>query len=226
MFTLRIGIKNLKLSMVQDMAVVIENQYFPCINYIKILVENTYVNIFSCQPYQKMSFRNRCVVAGGNGLIHLSVPVVQGRNQKLPFKDVRISYTEAWQKQHWVTITSCYGKSAFFEFYRDGLEQFFLKKETFLFDLDIAILAWLKKVIKFQAEIRVHDEMVDLKEENATNLQNRWLPKNFQQPQLGDFTGAYFQVFASRLGFQPNLSILDLLFNEGPNAGNLLVAGG
>ena len=169
----------------------IDNHYFPCINYIKILFENTHGDIFSSQPYQKMSFRNRCVVAGGYGLIHLSVPVMYGRNQKLPFKDVRISYTEAWQKQHWVTLVSCYGKSAFFEFYRDGLEQFFVKKETFLFNLDIAILSWLQKILRFKAEIRVHEQAEKFDGTGVVNLQNKWLPKNFQQPELNSFGQEY-----------------------------------
>lgn len=203
----------------------IDNHYFPCINYIKILYKNTHVDIFSSQPYQKMSFRNRCVVAGGNGLIHLSVPVTEGRNQKTAFKDVRVSYTQNWQKQHWVTLVSCYGKSAFFEFYRDGLKQLLFKKEEFLFDLDIAILAWLQKILRFGAEIRVHEEAGNFGEEGVVNLQNRWLPKNFQQPELDSFGREYFQVFANRIGFQPNLSILDLLFNEGPNAATLLSGG-
>lgn len=202
----------------------IENQYFPNINYIKILFEKSHIIFSPFEAYQKMSFRNRCVVAGSNGLINLSVPVENGRNQKTPFKDVRISYRDSWQKQQWVTLLSCYNKSAFFAFYRDGLEKFFTDKVEFLFDLDLAILHWLKRILQFEAEIVVLNE--DTPQEltgDITDYRNRWLPKNYDQPAPDNFTQHYYQVFEERLGFKPNLSILDLLFNEGPNARNLLM---
>lgn len=206
---------------------IIENQYFPCINWINISFKKTNVNISSFEPYRKMSFRNRCVVAGSNGLVHLSVPVVNGRNQKADFKDVRISYREDWQQQHWRTLTSCYNKSAFFEFYRDSLEGFFLKKEVFLFDLNTRIIFWLKEILKASCTIDIVAAPEALEEmQPVTDLRDRWLPKNFQQeqplPEPGQIIPSYFQVFEDRIGFQPNLSILDLLFNEGPNASVLL----
>jgi hypothetical protein len=204
-----------------------ENQYFPCINWIKYSFTKTNVNILSFEPYRKMSFRNRCVVAGSNGLVHLSVPVVNGRNQKAAFKDVRISYREDWQQQHWRTLTSCYNKSAFFEFYRDSLDVFFLKKEVFLFDLNTRIIFWLKEILKASCTIDIVAAPEALEAiQPVTDQRDRWLPKNFQQEQQLTETGqnmpSYFQVFEDRIGFQPNLSILDLLFNEGPNASFLL----
>jgi len=203
---------------------IIENHYFPNINYIKILFKKTHIVFLSFEPYQKMSFRNRCVVAGSNGLINLSVPVENGRNQKNAFKDVRISYRDGWQKQQWVTLLSCYNKSAFFEFYRDGLEKLFTKKVDFLFDFDLALLHWLKIALQFSAEIMVQHEPGPLNlNGEITDYRNRWLPKNFDQPGLNSFTHLYYQVFEERIGFKQNLSILDLLFNEGPNARNLLI---
>jgi len=204
--------------------IIIENQYFTSINCINYLFKHSHINILLFEPYRKMSFRNRCVVAGSNGLINLSVPVENGRDQKRVYKDVRISYSTDWQKQHWRTLTSCYSKSAFFEFYGPGVEKFFLKKEIFLFDLNLGILDWLKTVLRFKAEIMVMDDELFLKEETSiVDLRDRWLPKNFQQPAEDGFDKKYFQVFESRIGFQPNLSILDLLFNEGPNASTLFM---
>jgi len=202
----------------------IDNQYFPNIDYIKILFKNTYIIFSAFEAYQKMSFRNRCVVAGSNGLINLSVPVENGRNQKAPFKDVRISYRDGWQKQQWVTLLSCYNKSAFFEFYRDGLEKFFTDRVDFLFDLDLSILLWLKKILQFKAEIVVQEGPdAPLPTGDITDYRNRWMPKNYTQAGLNTFTHNYYQVFEERIGFKQNLSILDILFNEGPNARNLLI---
>lgn len=205
--------------------IIIDNQYFACINYIKNLFKVSHIVIFSSEPYQKMSFRNRCIVAGSNGLVNLSVPLENGRDQKGSFKDVRISYRDAWQRHQWNTLLSCYNKSAFFEFYRDALEKLFLKKEPFLFDLDISILTWLKEVLHFPAEIEVIEDVAYLEKEMcAVDLRDRWRPKNFQDiSSNSEFSvPPYFQVFENRIGFQPNLSILDLLFNEGPNASSLL----
>jgi len=206
----------------------IENQYFPCINWIKYSFSNTYINLFSFEQYRKMSFRNRCVVAGSNGLVQLSVPVENGRNQRVPFKDVRISHRDNWQAHHWRTLTSCYNKSAYFEFYRDKVEELFSKKETFLFDLDIKILNWLSQALRIDFKIVVIEDVELAETSGYTDLRDKWLPRNFQDGDLpdGDKTSTpfpkYFQVFENRIGFQPNLSILDLLFNEGPNAAELL----
>ncbi|HVX51159.1 MAG TPA: WbqC family protein [Chitinophagaceae bacterium] len=201
---------------------IIDNQYFISVNYIKYLFEKSHINILSCEAYQKMSFRNRCIIAGSNGLINLSVPVENGRNQKCPFKDVRISYRQDWQTNHWRTLTSCYNKSAFFEYYRDWLEAFFTRQETFLFDLNLQILEWLKKVLAIKAEIIVvNDDKVPAA---ITDLRGRWLPKNFQSPEAAAACPRYFQVFEDKIGFQPNLSVLDALFNAGPATAQLLAS--
>ena len=201
---------------------IIENQYFPCINWIKNSFLYSNINISPFEPYRKMSFRNRCVVAGSNGLVPLSVPVENGRNQKAPFRDVRISHREDWQKNHWRTITSCYSKSAFFEFYGDAVEKFFLGKEVFLFDLDMKIVLWLKQVLKIDCNIGIVEDPSLTSKTEVIDLRDKWLPKNFQQEDGVLSLPKYFQVFENRIGFQPNLSILDLLFNEGPNAIPLL----
>src|SRR5205085_8316027 len=114
-----------------------------------------------CESYHKMSFRNRFVVSGSNGLIHLSVPLVYGRNQKIPFKDVRVCYREKWQLIHWRTITSCYNRSPYFEYYRDELEKFFVNRWEFLFDWNLATLDWLREVLKFPTELVVTIQLPD-----------------------------------------------------------------
>lgn len=192
----------------------IENQYFPCINWFKISNNISYIELSSGERWQKMSFRNRCVIAGSNGLINLSVPIEQGRNQKILFRDVKIDNKGCnWQQQHWRTIVSCYNRSPFFEYYADGLRQFFDRKYIFLFDLDQEIICYLNKYL-FDLQI-VNDNEFEKKAVALAYCE----PKDFQEiPE----PVVYRQMFEERIGFQPNLSILDLLFMEGPNAKRLI----
>lgn len=192
----------------------IENHYFPCINWFKILNRISYINLLSNERWEKMSFRNRCVIAGSSGPISLSVPIEHGRNQRILFRDVKIDNAGSnWQQQHWRTIVSCYNRSPFFEYYADGLKQFFGKKYAFLFDLNQEIIYRLNKYL-FDLQIVVDSEI-----EGKTVNMEFCKPKDFQEiPQ----PVVYHQMFEERIGFQPNLSILDLLFMEGPNAKQLI----
>jgi len=122
----------------KDDIILIENQYFGCVNYYSLLIKSINNRIEQFENWEKRSFRNRCIVSGSNGLIHLSVPVSQGRNQKCLYKDVRVNNMDNWQKQHWRTLFSCYGKAPFFEYYRFWLEDFFMKRKfEFLFDMNL-----------------------------------------------------------------------------------------
>ncbi|HEY0298785.1 MAG TPA: WbqC family protein [Arachidicoccus sp.] len=195
---------------------IVENQYFPCINWFKNLNEFSHINLYTSERWKKMSFRNRCVVAGSNGLISLSAPLQNGRDQKLLFKDVKIDYSTPWQVQHWRTIVSCYNKSPFFEFYEDGLRQFFERKYVFLFDLNKDIICHLNKYL-FKNQFIEDSELDDFIEQKAT--MQYCSPKDFQQVPNAV---KYHQLFEDRIGFQPNLSILDLLFMEGSNVCKLI----
>lgn len=200
---------------------IIENQYFPIFNWLKYSFSKKHIILSACESYQKMSFRNRMVICGSNGLINLSVPIEHGRNQRAAFKDIKVSYRDNWQSNHWRSIISCYNKSPFFDYYSHELENIFQKKHVFLFDLNLEALGWLKKVLHFPAEIMVvkEEKMADY-QNIAADLTNKWLPKNFQEQQKA--VVKYAQVFEDRIGFQPNVSILDLLFNVGPSAAKFL----
>ena len=197
----------------------IDIQYFGTINYINTLFQNSNIIIEQYESFQKMSFRNRCVVAGSNGLINLSVPLEKGRGQKELMKDVRISHSTNWRQQHLRTIESCYSRSPFFEFYRDTVWKLLEKPEIYLLDQNLKILQWLKKVFKYKVDISVTEEYLKNYPEDMIDKRNYFLPKN----QLTDpFTIRYTQVFEDRIGFIPNLSILDLLFCSGPEAISIL----
>lgn len=199
--------------------ILIENQYFGCVNYYSSLYKFSNILIEQYESWQKMSFRNRSVILGVNGLIDLTVPLENGRDQKKLIRDVKIDNLSLWQKQHWRSVSSCYGKSPFFEFYKDWLESFYEKKFIYLFDMNLEILFWLKDILKIRAEILLTDSFIKNYPEDFVDLRNKWLPKNFQSAKNNI---CYNQVFEAKHEFQSNLSVLDILFCEGPNAKNIL----
>ena len=195
--------------------IIIDNQYFPLTNLLKYSFKKTHIILFSCEIFSKTTFRNRCVLAGSNGLINLSIPVKKNADKNPLYRDIRICNYEKWQINHWRTIFSCYNRSPYFEYYRDDLECLFKDQIDFLFDFNISIMFWLKRVLNLKAEIIITEQIsLELKKDaSIKDLRNRWIPKNFQDE---SFDLVYPQVFEDRIGFQSNLSILDLLFNTGP----------
>jgi hypothetical protein len=183
-----------------------------------------------------MSFRNRCQITGAEGLINLSVPLVKGRDQKTLIREVRISDRQPWQAQHWKTIVSCYSRSPWFEFYRDELEALYQRRFDFLLDWNLSCFEWSLRVLGLSIPVslteRYEKEYVD---ENVTDWRGKILPKNRGWDPSGegrpegnegpsgegrpeDQAPKYRQVFEERIGFIPNLSVLDLLFCEGKEA--------
>lgn len=200
-----------------------ELQYFPPIIFFKTSYKETYIYLDQYEFYLKMSFRNRCLIAGANGIISLSIPLEKGRDQRARMNEVRISYSEDWQGRHWKSIRSAYNRSPFFNYYADEMEVLFNKKFELLMDWDLYCLRWVKEKLAWAAEIR----LTELQDHESVpgpweDYRNRILPKNYAQ-----HTGLqYRQVFEEKKGFFPNLSILDLLFNSGKEAGNLLSGSG
>ncbi len=96
------------------MLFIIENQYFPVINWFKMSDINTNYKIEAYEKFKKMSFRNRCIISGSNGLINLTVPLVNGREQKALFREIKVDDSETWRAQHWKAIVSSYSRSPFY----------------------------------------------------------------------------------------------------------------
>ena len=198
---------------------IVESQYFPCVNYIAALLKNDSCEIEQWETFRKMSFRNRCIIVGSNGLINLTVPVEGGRNNKQLMKDVRISYSENWQAQHWKAIVSSYAKAPFYEYYQHSIEQLIKKQHTFLLDKNMEIIFWLKKVLKTPSEISLTEEYHQASDKVQIDYRNKWLPNNYWEEENGIY---YNQVFEEKLGFQKNVSILDFVFCAGPNMTNVI----
>jgi WbqC-like protein family len=198
--------------------IVAELQYFPPLIFFPALYSESYVYIDIYEDYRKMSFRNRCLLAGAQGIISLSVPLLHGRNQHLPMKEVMISGAENWQARHLRSIQSAYNRSPFFEFYHDEIADLFQKSFDWLADWNIHCLNWLRKKMEWPAEILYTESAVPFRSEGIDDRRNLVMPKNY----VNWNPAKYRQVFEERTGFFPNLSILDLLFNTGPRAGELL----
>ena len=175
-----------------------------------------------------MSFRNRCVIAGGEGPIDLSIPLVKGRDQKTMMRDVRIAGDKDWQGQHWKTIVSCYNRSPWFEYYRDDLEALYRKKMDFLIDWNLACYEWMHRTLGMKQNFGLTEEFVaDYSEAGDEDVRSVFMAKSRLSMDMVGWSGRgdwvrYRQVFEERTGFLPNLSILDLLFCEGKRARQFL----
>jgi len=197
-----------------------DSQYFGSVNYYKNLFKHTNTIIEVYDSYQKMSFRNRCTLAGSNGLIDLSIPIVGGRNKRQLMGEVKIDYSQPWQQQHIKTIKSCYGKSPFFEYFIFDIEKMLKCQYDSLVDLNTELLNWTKKIVKLSNVINFSTAYTASEAlEDIIDNRNLFMPKDFQMQK--DII-KYTQVFEAKIGFQPNLSILDMLFCEGAATKSLL----
>lgn len=172
------------------------------------------------EHFEKMSYRNRYYIGGANGRIALSIPVQQGRHQRSPMREVRISYAERWQVQHWRTLTSVYGRSPFFEHYAHTLQPLFEERFELLADFNLASIQWLQQQLGIVTDIVTETDSYQKQYEGWLDIRSI-RPAKDQRNEQGLFP-QYYQVFADRTGFLPNLSLLDLLCSEGPQAAQWL----
>lgn len=190
--------------------------YFPPVQYFTKLIENSNITLEVCENYQKQSYRNRCNIYGANGIITLIVPILKGRSLRLPLKEMRISYEMKWQKQHFKSIESAYINSPYFEFYIDDLRFIWSKEFKYLFDLNYEILSVLIKLIDIQNVILNETSSYVEKITDMPDFRYSIHPKVSYKSDPSFIPQYYQQVFSERFGFQANLSILDLLFQKGP----------
>lgn len=196
-------------------------QYLPPSTLFKRSIEYSNIEFDIYEPFHKMSFRNRCVIAGSNGPVLLSIPLQEGREQRKPMKEVRIDNKRSWQDQHWKTIVSCYNRSPWFQFYGDEMEALYKAKFELLADWNMACWNWVTAKLglgmptNFSAGYQANYDP-----NKYIDFRGRLMPSTIQKQFPGPVI--YRQVFEERTGFIPHLSIIDLLFCEGKNALSLL----
>jgi hypothetical protein len=167
------------------------------------------------ENFQKMSFRNRCVIAAANGPVNLTVPLAGGRNQKVLMKDVGILNSEDWQVNHWRTLSSAYNRSPWFHHYSDELERLYSTRFDRLVDWNLACLEWACDKLSIKAGRELTSNFVkEYDPKLYKDWRGRFRPSTISQV-AGDYP-VYTQVFADRYPFIPNLSVLDYLFCAGP----------
>ena len=200
----------------------IELQYFPTIVSYSALIDFKHVNFGLYESYRKASFRNRCLIAGPNGVIALSIPIVGGRGLKAAYRDVRIDHGIPWRKRHFQAIRSSYGKSPFFGHYGDGLSRLYERRLEWLVDWNLSCLDWLDQALGVvSARQVVAGESVS---ESEVDWRDRVGPGNHQSGEWGPFP-VYHQMFEEKGGFQPNLSVLDLVMSIGRRGLDALIRG-
>ena len=202
-------------------AINLSTAYFAPIQYYSKFLLYSEVFIERFENFHKQTYRNRCVILGGNGPISLVVPVVKGRGAKILIKDLKISYDTNWQRNHWRTIFSAYNSSPFFEYYKDEIQPFFTQKAKFLLDFNLSIHESICELLEIENNANVTDDFEKVPS-NTINFRELISPKNKTEIDKHFQPEKYTQVFSEKFGFIPNLSILDLLFNEGPNSYSVL----
>lgn len=196
---------------------VFSSQYLAPIEYYFHLINNKEIIIDVYENFVKQTYRNRCCILSPNGIQNLTVPLVKSRQRKLT-KNMQIAYDDNWQKMHWKSLESAYRSSPYFEYYEDEFYPFYHDKKyesliDFNTDLNLKIIELLGIETKIEISTAYIEEVTPEKD-----YRNSFSPKKETALKFA----AYIQVFGERNGFTPNMSIVDILFNEGPNSVNYI----
>ena len=197
--------------------VVLPLAYLPPISWWALAVKYRTVSLEYHETYPRQTYRNRCHIYGANGLLPLVIPVIRVNGNHTKTSEIRIDNSRNWQTVHWRSIEAAYGKSPYFLYYRDFFEPLFLKEHELLSDFNLALIRLVYRLLKLDGITFSYTERFE-KEAGIPDFRELIHPK---KPTIasGLFSHQrYMQAFEDRHGFLPDLSILDLLFNEGPAA--------
>jgi len=196
--------------MSSNSSILLPTAYLGTVSYYSLIKNTSFHIIEQHENYIKQSLRNRCSIFGANGPLSLTIPINRPSGEKVKIADVQISNIDNWQRIHWQAIVSAYNSSPFFEYYEDYFRPIYERSNDNLFtfnnDLHRTILKLLKlkSKVQFTDVYKISDDCNDYRVTKSICLQTE--PKE------------YYQVFGHKWGFQKDLSIIDLLCNEGPRA--------
>lgn len=206
------------------MKILLGTAYWPNLHYFYHVLRAEEVLIEQHDSYHKQSYRNRCRILSANGPLDLCIPVKK-MNGAGTTQFTQIAYHDNWMIRHWRAITSAYNNSPYFEFFETEISVFYTQRFGLLQDYNQQQLITLLRLLKLKKPIAMTDTFVKL-HENVGDLRDAIHPKvNFQEDSSAAnlLSTPYYQTFGNKFGFQPNLSILDLLFNEGLGATDYLL---
>jgi hypothetical protein len=198
----------------QKMNILLHPTYFPSISHFAAMAQADRITFEIEDNFQKQTNRNRTYIYSPNGIQLLNIPVKHSKESHQKTKDIKIETDFDWQKQHFKSLEAAYRSSPFFEFFEDEIRPIFEKKHTFLLDLNFEALAIVSKCLRMKLE---YDTTTEYFHEVDTNsiTDFRFLANGKKDTSLFE---TYTQVFDDKYGFLNNLSVLDLLFNEGKYA--------
>jgi hypothetical protein len=189
--------------------------YFSPISQYQALLNSNSITFEVEDNYQKQTYRNRCYIYGANGKQLLNIPVtIPKSSKKTKSKDILVENAN-WQKQHYKSLEAAYNHSPFFEFYKDDLRKIFSKKYTYLLDVNLDSFHFIMDALELFKEYTLSKTYEETKLNDFRNLAD-------SKKKVEISTIPYIQMFDQKFGFLKNLSILDLLFMEGPNSINFL----
>ena len=205
--------------MTQAQITLLDCEYFPCIAWYQSFVQAQHLSIEMYEHFVRSSYRNRCELTGPNGKIMLSIPLESGRNQRTLMKDTKVCNRQAWQALHWKTLVACYGRAPYFEYYEAPLQSFFQKKFVYLTDVNLEAIALINRLLRIDNTWNLTTHYEKYPQQPTLDLRTTYSP---HQAINKTFT-PYIQNFEERNGFQPNLSILDMLFCLGNHSLDVLL---
>ena len=195
--------------------VILPSTYLGSIEYFAHLAQHGEECVVDVnEHYIKRSERNRAQIMTANGVMQLSVHVVNANRPRTPMRKVSIDYSKRWQHQHWVALLSAYRSSPYFEHYAPFIEPFYTQHYDSLVEFNTALTERLMQLLGIGGNLRLSEAYVEASD-NDVDLRAKKRESQFDSPH-------YFQLFSDRFPFEPNLSIIDLLFSEGPTAIDLL----
>lgn len=195
------------------MDALLSTTYFGPVQWYQKLYRAESVEIEQWESFQKQTYRNRCLIATTNGVQALTIPIERGTSPLI--KDIRISDHGNWRHLHWNALQSAYGESPFFEYYQDDLLPFFNKHWDYLIDFNEDIRIKICELIDIQPNVSFTEGYTS--SPSMKDYRSAINPKH-PEPDADFVPKPYYQVYQQKYGFLPNLSILDLLFNMGPES--------